>query len=128
MKSSPIGDTARMGKSILIVDDNAGFRASARRVLEEEGYLILGEAADGAAGVEAALELRPDIAIVDVQLPGIDGFEVARQISQGASAPAIVLVSSRDRADYGSLVDDSPAKGFIAKAELSSKALAELIS
>jgi CheY-like chemotaxis protein len=128
MRWSRIRDNPPMSKSILIIDDNAGFRASARRALEEEGYLVLAEAADGGAGIETALEMRPDIAIVDIQLPGIDGFEVARQISQAASPPAIVLVSSRDRADFGSLVEDSPARGFVAKAELSSKALAELIS
>jgi CheY-like chemotaxis protein len=128
MRWSRIRDNPPMSKSILIIDDNAGFRASARRALEEEGYLVLAEAADGGAGIETALEMRPDIAIVDIQLPDIDGFEVAQQISQGASPPAIVLVSSRDRADFGSLVEDSPARGFVAKAELSSKALAELTS
>ncbi len=117
-----------MSRSILIVDDNAGFRASARRVLEQDGYRVLAEAADGGTGVEATADLRPEIAIVDIQLPDIDGFEVARRISQADSPPAIVLVSSRDGADFGSLVEESPARGFIAKAELSSKALAALTS
>ena len=86
-----------MSRSILIVDDNAGFRASARRVLEQDGYRVLAEAADGGTGVEATADLRPEIAIVDIQLPDIDGFEVARRISQADSPPAIVLVLQSGR-------------------------------
>src|SRR5262245_35018779 len=71
-----IGDNRRMKRRVLIVDDHAGFRASARRVLEAGGYSVVAEAENGSAGVSAAAESRPDLALVDVQLPDFDGFEV----------------------------------------------------
>lgn len=116
-----------MSTSVLIVDDHPSFRASARRMLEASGYSVVGEAADGAAAVAAAGALDPDLVLLDVQLPDIDGFEVAARITAlGGSAPVIVLTSSRDLSDLGDAVAESPARGFIAKSELSGKALAEL--
>jgi DNA-binding NarL/FixJ family response regulator len=113
--------------SVLIVDDHPGFRASARRMLEASGYVVVGEAGDGAAAIAAVGELGPDLVLLDVQLPDLDGFEVAARLrAQGAGAE-IVLTSSRDRSDFGTAVDESPARGFIAKAELSGRALAELV-
>ena len=112
----------------MIIDDNPGFRASARRVLEDEGYRVLAEAGDGESGVELVLEHSPDIAIVDIQLPGIDGFEVTRRIGVSASAPAVVLTSSRDRSDFGSLVEHSFARGFVPKSLLTAEAVEALIS
>ncbi len=117
-----------MSRSIVIIDDNPGFRASARRVLEDEGCLVLAEAGDGESGVELVLEHSPDIAIVDIQLPGMDGFEVTRRIGASATAPAVVLTSSRDRSDFGSLVEQSPARGFVPKSRLSAGAVEALIS
>ena len=86
-----------MKRTVLIVDDHAGFRASARRVLESEGYSVIAEAADGSSGVTAAAESRPDLALVDVQLPDFDGFEVTRILRESERVPEIVLISSRDR-------------------------------
>jgi DNA-binding NarL/FixJ family response regulator len=117
-----------MATSVLIVDDHAGFRATARRLLESEGYAVVGEAADGAAALAAAGELRPDVVLLDVQLPDLDGFEVASRLTADADRPAIVLVSSRDGDDYGSLAGDSGARGFIAKSDLSGAALEELLA
>ena len=116
-----------MPTSVLIVDDHPSFRASARRMLEAGGYEVVGEAADGEAAIAAVGALAPDLVLLDVQLPGIDGFEVAERLGVGGEAPAIVLTSSRDGADFGSAVAESPARGFIAKAELSGATLAELI-
>jgi DNA-binding NarL/FixJ family response regulator len=112
--------------SVLIVDDHPTFRASARLLLSAEGYEVVGEAADGEAAVRAALELRPQLILLDVQLPGIDGFEVARRLA--GEGVAIVLTSSRDEADYGPLVASSGARGFIPKGELSGPALAEVLA
>lgn len=95
-------------------------------MLEASGYSVIGEAADGEAALEAARELAPDLVLLDVQLPGIDGFEVAARLQAGDSAPTIVLTSSRDRADFGDALAESPARGFIAKGELSGETLAEL--
>jgi len=114
-------------KSVLIVDDHPGFRASARRMLEASGYAVVGEAADGEAAIAAAGSLAPDLVLLDVQLPDIDGFEVAARLRGLDRAPEVVLTSSRDRADFGDAVAESPARGFIAKSELSGQALAELV-
>jgi DNA-binding NarL/FixJ family response regulator len=113
---------------LLIVDDNAGFRSQARAVLEAEGFEVLGEAETGAAGVAAAETLRPEVVLLDVQLPDLDGFEVARRLRELDAGVDVVLTSSRDRSDYGSLVAESPARGFIPKAELSGAAVLALLS
>jgi DNA-binding NarL/FixJ family response regulator len=112
--------------SVLIVDDHPSFRAGARRMLEASGYAVVGEAADGEAALDAVRELDPDLVLLDVQLPGIDGFEVAARLERAGATPTIVLTSSRDRADFGDALAESPARGFIAKGELSGAALAEL--
>lgn len=116
-----------MSTSVLIVDDHPSFRTGARRMLEASGYAVIGEAADGEAALDAVRELAPDLVLLDVQLPGIDGFEVADRLQAvGGTAPTIVLTSSRDRADFGDALAESPAAGFIAKGELSGATLAEL--
>ena len=112
---------------LLIVDDHPGFRRFARALLESEGFDVVGEAADGASAIEAAKALKPNVILLDVQLPDIDGFEVASQLTQNGSSPAIVMTSSRDACDFGSLVKQSGARGFIPKAELSAKALSDLL-
>ncbi len=117
-----------MGRSVLIVDDHPGFRASARMLLEAEGYDVVGEAGDGQAGIECVAELRPEIVLLDIQLPDIDGFEVAARLGRNGNGPAIVLISSRAREDLKEQVDASPALGFIPKSELSGAALEALIA
>jgi DNA-binding NarL/FixJ family response regulator len=112
---------------VLIVDDHPSFRASARKLLESEGYEVVGEAADGAAAIRAARALHPDLVLLDVQLPDIDGFEVAERLAAMDDAPEVILTSSRDGSDYGSCVADSGARGFVAKAELSGAALSLLL-
>jgi DNA-binding NarL/FixJ family response regulator len=116
-----------MSSSVLIVDDHAGFRATARRLLESEGYAVVGEAEDGAAALAAVAELRPDVVLLDVQLPDIDGFEVSSRLARSRTPPAVILVSSRDGEDYGSLAAGSGARGFLAKGDLSGGALEELL-
>jgi DNA-binding NarL/FixJ family response regulator len=124
---APMDDNRAMERTVLIVDDHDGFRASARRVLEADGYRVIAEAADGSSGVAAASVSRPDLALVDVQLPDFDGFEVTRRLRESGEAPDIVLISSRDRADFGSLVEASGARGFVSKADLSAAALEALL-
>jgi len=116
-----------MRPTLLIVDDHAGFRALARRLLGSGGFDVVGEAADGHAGIAAARELRPDVILLDIQLPDIDGFEVLARLWDGSVGPAVVLTSTRDRADYGERVDRSGASGFIPKAELSGAAVLAVI-
>jgi DNA-binding NarL/FixJ family response regulator len=112
-----------MAHTVLIVDDHPSFRSVARLLLESEGFDVVGEAPDGEAALVLAEQLRPDVVLLDLGLPGIDGFEVARRLPPG---PAIVLVSSRDARDIGPLAEH--VKGFIAKGELSGDTLREALA
>lgn len=116
-----------MGPTVLIVDDHAEFRASARALLEVEGFPVVGEAADGAEAIEAVAALRPSVVLLDIQLPGSDGIAVAEDIASGPDPPVVVLISSRDAAVYGPRLRQTAARGFIAKSELSGAALAKVI-
>jgi DNA-binding NarL/FixJ family response regulator len=116
-----------MPKTVVIVDDHPSFRASARAILEAEGFDVVGEAEDGASGIVAARALHPDVILLDVQLPDMDGFAVCRELNLNGGPPAVVLVSSREACDYGGLIEQSGARGFIPKAELGGTALADLL-
>ncbi len=108
-----------MNPTVLIVDDHPTFRLTARLLLEAEGYTVVGEAGDGAEALRAARELAPQMILLDVQLPDIDGFDVASRLLDGEDGPVVILTSSRDGADFGPLIERSGARGFIPKAELS---------
>jgi DNA-binding NarL/FixJ family response regulator len=113
--------------TILIVDDHAGFRRQARALLESEGLEIVGEAADGHAAMEAVRDLAPEIVLLDVGLPDIDGFAVAEALARQAAPPRVVLISSRDAATYATRVAASGVEGFIQKDDLSASALAAVL-
>ena len=115
-----------MNKTILIVDDFASFRASARSLLEAEGFEIVGEAEDGTSAVRLARELEPEVVLLDVHLPDFDGFEVAERLRELESPPIVILTSSRD--DYRSLVASSSARAFLRKDELSGPALSSVLA
>jgi DNA-binding NarL/FixJ family response regulator len=117
-----------MATRVLIVDDHATFRATARLLLESEGFDVVGEAENGKAAVARAAELAPDLILLDVQLPDMDGFEVTRRVTCVDGAPTVILVSSRDRGDFGPLVRDAGAIGFVAKAELSGDRVRALLN
>jgi CheY-like chemotaxis protein len=116
-----------MRPTVLIVDDHPGFRASARALLEAEGFDVVGEAADGEQAVREVGRLRPDVVLLDVQLPDVDGFAVADRLASEGGAAAIVLISSREAAAYGPRLEAAAARGFIAKRQLSGEALAALL-
>jgi DNA-binding NarL/FixJ family response regulator len=114
-----------MAASVLIVDDHPSFRASARMLLECEGFIVVGEAADGYTALQAVRELQPDLVLLDVQLPDIDGTEVAARLAAANGlSPAVILTSSRDLEDIGAL---SGVLGFIPKSELSGATLEALL-
>jgi DNA-binding NarL/FixJ family response regulator len=116
-----------MTQTILIVDDHPSFLSVARLLLETEGFVVVGVATDGESGVAKTLELAPDVVLLDVGLPDIDGFEVASRLRAAGAASAIVFTSSRDGSDFGPLIADSGARGFIAKPELSGDAVRALV-
>ena len=120
-------DDGEMALRVLIVDDHPGFRARARALLESEGFEVVGEAGSGADGVRTARELGPDVILLDVQLPDTDGFAVAAAVTADRGGVQVVLTSSRDGSDFGTLVGSCGARGFIAKAELSGARVAALL-
>jgi DNA-binding NarL/FixJ family response regulator len=116
-----------MVRTVLIVDDHPSFRASARMLLEAEGFQVIGEAEDGAGALRAVRELAPQVILLDVHLPDIDGFEVAARLTANGDSPAIILTSSRDVSDLGPLAEREDVRGFIPKSELSGAALEALL-
>lgn len=111
----------------MIVDDYQPFRRAAREVLESEGFSVVGEAPDGASAIAVVRELRPEVVLLDIQLPDIDGFEVARRLAAEPSAPATVLTSVRAESDYRDLIATSPARGFVGKSELTPDRVSGLV-
>lgn len=113
--------------TVLIVDDQAGFRRLARRLLESEGLRVI-EAIDGPGAILSAASDRPDLVLLDIQLPGIDGFEVARALAEtDGDRPVVVLTSARAAADYGGRIAAARVAGFVPKAELSADAIAKYL-
>ena len=121
-------DSPEVGQRVLIVDDNGEFRRLARSLLEHGGYAVVGEAGDGTSAVSACEALRPAIVLLDIQLPDMDGFQVADLLAARPAAPEIVLISSRDSRSYRRQLAVTRARGFIAKAELSADSLARALS
>jgi DNA-binding NarL/FixJ family response regulator len=117
-----------MAHTVLIVDDHPSFRASARILMEADGFEVVGEAPDGQSALVEVARLHPDLVLLDVQLPDIDGFAVAARLTVDPDAPVIILVSSRDFTDFGPLVSRSGARGFVPKAELSGERVQELLA
>jgi DNA-binding NarL/FixJ family response regulator len=115
-------------RSLLIADDHAAFRRSARALLEAGGFVVVGEAADGAEAVAEAIRLRPDVVLLDIRLPDLDGFAVADLIDALDDAPEIVLTSSLDVSVLRARLARTTARGFLAKDELSSASLTELLA
>ena len=115
-----------MAKRVLIVDDHAPFRATARAVLESAGYVVAGEAVDAEGAYAAVAAEAPDVVLLDVQLPDSDGFSVATALAK-RGGPAVVLISSRAPEDYGAQIGACGARGFILKSSLSGVAFAALL-
>jgi len=116
-----------MAPTLLIVDDHATFRAFARRLLESAGFAVIGEAGDGESAIRAVHDLRPDVVLLDVVLPDVDGFTVCAAVTGGDHYPAVVLTSSRDATTYRRRLRHSRARGFIPKSELTGTAVSALV-
>jgi DNA-binding NarL/FixJ family response regulator len=117
----------RPARRVLVVDDHPSFRRCASALLEAEGFEVVGEAEDGASALAAADRLEPELVLLDIQLPDTNGFEVARRLLAERPALRIVLVSSRDRSEYGPLIETSGARGFITKGDLSGQTLERVL-
>jgi DNA-binding NarL/FixJ family response regulator len=113
-----------MSRTVLIVDDHAGFRRAARAILEAEGYVVVAESSTGTEALEAVERFRPTLVLLDIGLPDLDGIEVAGRLTTADRGLAVVLTSSRDACDYQ--LESSGARGFIPKAELSGAAVAAI--
>jgi DNA-binding NarL/FixJ family response regulator len=113
--------------SVVIVDDHASFRRSARRLLEAEGFDVVGEAVDGASAVAQVRALAPQLVLLDVVLPDVDGFQVAELLAQEPVPAIVILTSSREASDFAARLERTPARGFVPKGELSGAALSAFL-
>jgi CheY-like chemotaxis protein len=110
----------------VIVDDNFEFLEVARSLLEREGVTVLGVAATASEALRRVGELRPQVVLVDIDLGGDSGFEVARRITSAAST-SVILISTHAEDDFAELIAESPAAGFISKSELSAGAIQRML-
>lgn len=116
-----------MTTRVVIVDDHWAFRRAAARLLLAEGFEVVGSAADGSSALAMTADLKPDLLLLDIQLPDISGFEVARRVAESHGSTAVVLVSTRESSDYGDEVKAAPVEGFIEKSELSGERITEAL-
>jgi DNA-binding NarL/FixJ family response regulator len=117
-----------MALRCLIVDDSARFLEAARGLLEREGITVVGVSSTSAEALKRARELRPDVALVDVDLGGESGFELARRIAKAPAPFAVILISTRSEDDLAELIETSPALGYVSKAHLSAHAIRHLLN
>jgi DNA-binding NarL/FixJ family response regulator len=115
-------------RSVLLVDDHAGFRAEARAMLEADDYAVIGEAATGAAALSEATRLRPDIVLLDVGLPDGSGIDLVGPIRSVTPGTIVILISSRRASDYGDRLAQSTADAFLDKAALTPDALHDVLA
>jgi DNA-binding NarL/FixJ family response regulator len=128
VRSSPVPHDAGVQRTILVVDDHPAFRAGLRELLQTSRFDVVGEAHDASSAIAAVEALRPDIVLLDIILPDRDGITVAEELARRPSPPSIILLSSRDAADYGARLAAVTAKGFIQKGNLSIAALEALLT
>ncbi|MCW2676710.1 MAG: putative transcriptional regulator [Modestobacter sp.] len=109
----------------LIVDDSPRFLDAVRVLLERQGFTVVGVASTSAAALEQAVELRPDVTLVDINLDNENGFELVRQLCGTGSPPtsSVILISAQGEQDYADLIAESPAAGFLSKPTLSAGAI-----
>jgi len=110
----------------VVIDDHLAIRDMTRRLIEAAGHSVLGEAATGAEGLAKVEELEPDVVVLDIVLPDLSGFEVARTLKDEGSEATIILMSSHELDDLGGSVEESGADAFISKSDISLKSLREL--
>ena len=115
----------------LIVDDHTSFREEMHGLLVEQGLDVVGGAGSVAEGRRQIAELRPDVALIDIDLGDQSGLELARQLSEKsgqAAAPHVILISTHDETEYADLIQASSAVGFLAKSDLSAASIRRLLA
>lgn len=133
MRVCPQTERARMAedlhvrRTVLVVDDHPGFRASVRELLAGGPFEVVAEAGDGLAALEAFGREHPDVVLLDIALPGPDGFAIAEALAAEKTPPAVVLISTRDASDYGPRIGVAPVRGFLQKGALSVTSLEVLL-
>lgn len=123
---SALNATIDAMSTILIVDDDARFRAQASALLSADGFSVVGEAEDGPSALAAAAALRPEYILLDIGLPGLDGFAVARKLTLEGDGPLVVLTSSRDARAFGRRLREVRSLGFLPKEQVSGAAIRAL--
>jgi CheY-like chemotaxis protein len=116
----------RVALRVLVVDDHPAFRRLACRLLAAGGYDVAGEASDGVGALAQAALLRPDVVLLDVMLPDLDGFAVAEQLATLPAHPIVVLVSGKTGTEIGRRLDTAPVRGFLTKDQLTLEAFAAM--
>jgi DNA-binding NarL/FixJ family response regulator len=122
-----MAEDVHMRRTVLVVDDHPGFRASVRELLAGGPFEVVAEADDGPTALEAFGRERPDVVLLDIALPGVDGFAIAETLAAQQTPPAVVLISSRDASDYGPRIAVAPIRGFLQKGALSVNSLEVLL-
>ena len=114
---------------VLIVDDNAHFLEAARELLEREGLDVVGVAGTAGEALERVRELQPEVTLVDIELGGESGFDLAGRLSDGPDdAPRVILISTYTEQDFRDLIDASPVIGFVSKSDLSAQAILAILA
>jgi DNA-binding NarL/FixJ family response regulator len=118
-----------MRQGCLIVDDNASFLEASRTLLERQGLKVIGVASSAAEGLRRAAELQPQVILIDIDLGGDSGFDLAREFAVANDhAPAsVILISTHREEDFADLIAESPAVGFIGKSDLSKQAIEKIL-
>jgi DNA-binding NarL/FixJ family response regulator len=120
-----------MSLRCLIVDDNAGFREEMRALLTEQGLDVVGGAGSATQGLRQIAELRPDVALIDIDLGGDSGLDLARRLSETpdrTALPHLILISTHDETEYADLIAATPAVGFLAKTDLSVASIRRMLA
>ncbi len=114
----------------VIVDDSARFLEAARALLQQEGVAVVGVASTIAEALTLVDEVRPDVALVDIDLGAESGFDLASRLARdGDREPSrAILISTHGEADFADLIDASPAVGFLSKSDLSADAIDAILS
>ena len=111
----------------VIVDDDEAFLSAAQALLERDGVTVAGVAGSSAEAVQRVRALRPDVVLIDIRLGEESGFDTARQLNGNGQSAALIMISTHAGADYADLIADSPAAGFVPKAELSAAAIRRIV-